>query len=324
MATTKVEISPRTIVFTVGFLLLLWVTYQVRAIILLVFVSFILMTAVNPIVSLARRKKIPVLPVMFLIYVGVISLLSMVIASLVPAVLDQSKSLIHNMPSYISSLQNTFNIKLDPGFGNDYLASIPSNLLRFAVGAFSNIIDVLAVFFISYYLTIERPSLHKYLVKLFTDGNAEGKAEAMIIAVERKVGGWVRGELFLMAIIGLMTYTGLVLLKIPYALPLGVLAGMLEAVPNIGPIFAAIPAILIALTISPFIALGVTALSILIQQLENNLIVPKVMQSATGTKPLVTILILLIGYTLGGIPGAVLAMPLFLTANTVYSHVNNQ
>ena len=170
----------------------------------------------------------------------------------------------------------------------------------------------------SYYLVLERPNLHKYLLKLFDDKEAEAKAEKLVLDIEKQVGGWVRGELFLMLIIGVMTYLGLFLLGVPYALPLAVLAGLLELVPNLGPTMAAVPAIVIALTVSPVIALGTLILSIVIQQLENNLIVPKVMQSATGTEPLATIIVLLVGFTLGGIAGAVLSMPIYLTIQTVY------
>ncbi len=324
MPTTKVEISQKTIVFAFLFLLGMWVLYQVRGIIILIFVSFILMTAFNPIVNFARRKKIPVLPILFLIYIAVLAMLSLVVASLVPAVVDQSKALGASLPGIIASLEGTLNVKIDPAFGNSYLASAPSNLLRFAAGAFSNILNILAIFFITYYLIVERPSLHRYLTRLFSDGNAEKKAEDMIVSVERQVGGWVRGELFLMIVIGAMTYFGLLLLGIPYALPLSVLAGILELVPNLGPIIAAIPAILIGLTLSPMVGLGATIMSVLIQQLENNLIVPRIMQSATGTKPLITILVLLVGYTLGGAMGAVLSMPLYLASQTVYEHLSRR
>jgi predicted PurR-regulated permease PerM len=155
------------------------------------------------------------------------------------------------------------------------------------------------------------------LLRFFPNHNAESRAEALVLAVEKQVGGWVRGELVLMLIIGVLTYVGLILLGIPYALPLAVLAGLLEAVPNLGPTIAAIPVILMGLTISPLIGLGGLLQSIVIQQLENNLIVPKVMQSATGTQPLVTILVLLVGFTLGGVAGAILSMPIFLTVQTV-------
>jgi predicted PurR-regulated permease PerM len=93
-------------------------------------------------------------------------------------------------------------------------------------------------------------------------------------------------------------------------------------VPKLGPTIAAIPAILIGFSVPPIVGLGTLILSIVIQQLENNLIVPKVMQSATGTNPLITMLVLLVGFTLGGIMGAILSMPLYLTGITVYKAFN--
>jgi predicted PurR-regulated permease PerM len=317
METKKVEISQKTIVFTFSLVLGLWFIYQVRSIIVLLFIAFILMTAVNPVIKLAKKIKIPTIIVMLVIYFGLIALISTVIASLVPAVVQQTKDLTLVLPTYMHNLEDMFNAQFDPNVVGNYLSSVPSNLLKIAAGAFSNIMNILALFFMSYYLVLERPNLHRYLLRFFDNRNAESRAEALVIAVERQVGGWVRGELFLMAIIGLMTYLGLQALGIPYALPLAVIAGLLEAVPNLGPTIAAIPAILIGLTVSPYVGLGALILSIVIQQLENNLIVPKIMESATGTEPLVTILVLLVGFTLGGVTGAILAMPIYLTIKTV-------
>lgn len=322
MRPQKIEISQKTIIFTVGFLLFLWFLYQIRSIIVLLFISFILMTAVHPLVKLARKVKIPVLAVMLVVYVGIIALLSTVVASLAPAVVSQTRGLTQALPTYLHSLEDVLNTQFDPSLIGSYLNSVPTNILKLAAGAASNILNILAVFFMGYYLVVERPHLHKYLTRFFPEHNAEARAESLIHAVEHRVGGWVTGELTLMLVIGLMTYVGLILLGIPYALPLAILAGLLEAVPNIGPTISAIPAILIGLTISPLIALGALAMSILIQQLENNLIVPKIMQSATGTKPLVTILVLLTGVTLGGVVGAILAMPIFLAIQTVISEFN--
>lgn len=317
METKKVEISQKTIIFTFSLILGLWFIYQVRSIIILLFIAFILMTAVNPVIKLAKKIKIPTIIVMLVIYFGLIALISTVIASLVPAVVQQTKDLTLVLPTYMHNLEDMFNAQFDPNVVGNYLSSVPSNLLKIAAGAFSNIMNILALFFMSYYLVLERPNLHRYLLRFFDNRNAESRAEALVIAVERQVGGWVRGELFLMAIIGLMTYLGLQALGIPYALPLAVIAGLLEAVPNLGPTIAAIPAILIGLTVSPYVGLGALILSIVIQQLENNLIVPKIMESATGTEPLVTILVLLVGFTLGGVTGAILAMPIYLTIKTV-------
>lgn len=317
METQKIEITSKTIFFTIGSLLSIWFLYQIRSIIVLLFIAFILMTAVTPLIKLASKIKIPTILVMLVVYFGLIALVSTVIASLVPAVVEQTKDITAILPTYMHNLENIFNTRLDTNVAGSYLSSIPSNLLKIAAGAFSNIMNILALFFMSYYLVLERPRLHHYLLRFFPNHNAEEKAEALVLAVEKQVGGWVRGELILMLIIGVLTYIGLILLGIPYALPLAVLAGLLEAVPNLGPTIAAIPVILMGLTISPIIGLGGLLLSILIQQLENNWIVPKVMESATGTQPLVTILVLLVGFTLGGVAGAILAMPIYLTIKTV-------
>lgn len=318
MTSYKVEISPKTILTFLGILLSGYVIYQIRGILLLLFISFILMTAVNPIIRRTQKLKIPVIVIMLIIYVGIITLISTVIASLIPAVVQQTRGLAQTFPTYLHNLESVFSVQFDPSVVGDYLSSIPSNILKLASGAFNNILNVMAIFFMAYYLVLDRPNLHKYLVRLFNHNNdAEAQAEKLVLDIEHIVGGWVRGELLLMGVIGAMTYLGLILLGIPYALPLAVLAGLLEAVPNIGPTIAAIPAIIIGFTISPIVGIGALAMSILIQQLENNLIVPKIMESATGTAPLVTILVLLVGYTLGGIAGAVLGMPLYLTVLTI-------
>ncbi len=322
MQTQKIEISQKTIIFTVFLLLSLWILYQVRSIIVLLFIAFILMTAVNPLVRLAKKIKIPTIVVMLVVYFGMIALISTVVASLVPALVQQTKDLTLVLPTYMHNLENIFNAQFDPNVAGSYLNSIPSNLLRIAAGAFSNVMNILALFFMTYYLVLERPKLHRYFLRFFENHDGEERAEKLVFAVEQQVGGWVRGEILLMIIIGLMTYIGLIVLGIPYALPLAVIAGLLEAVPNLGPTIAAIPAILLGLTVSPYIALGALALSIIIQQLENNLIVPKIMQSTTGTQPLVTIIVLLVGFTLGGIAGAVLSMPIFLTIQTVIKAFN--
>src|SRR5690606_25972552 len=110
------------------------------------------------------------------------------------------------------------------------------------------------------------------------------------------------------------TYVGLMLLGVPYAVPLAIIAGLLEIIPNIGPTISAIPAILVPLLVmhDPVTALFVAALYIIIQQVENNVLVPKIMQSAVGIHPLITILLIIIGLKLSGVAGAILAVPLFL------------
>jgi predicted PurR-regulated permease PerM len=139
----------------------------------------------------------------------------------------------------------------------------------------------------------------------------------IVFHIETKLGNWIRAELLLMTAIGTMTYIGLVLLGIDTALPLALLAGMLEIIPSIGPIISAVPAVIIALVIHPLLGLSTIALYFLIQFLENNLLVPQIMQKTTGVNPLISLLGLMVGFRLGGTVGAVLAIPTILVIQTL-------
>jgi predicted PurR-regulated permease PerM len=191
------------------------------------------------------------------------------------------------------------------------LTSVP-RIVGIIVSAFSSVLYIVSLFAITFYLLLERKQLHHYLKFLFAS-EAEAKAEKFVGQIEQKIGGWVRGELMLMTIVGVTTFIGLALLRIPFALPLALLAGVLELLPNVGPTVSAIPAIIIAYLVGSWpLALFTLALYILIQQLENHLIVPQVMRAAVGINPVITILIMLTGFKLAGVSGAILAIPVYI------------
>jgi len=114
-------------------------------------------------------------------------------------------------------------------------------------------------------------------------------------------------------LVGTFTYLGLLILGIPFALPLALLAGVLEIIPYIGPIIAAIPAVLVGLSISPLMGLAVASLAFLIQQFENYLFVPKVMEKSVGVSPIITLVALVIGLRLAGVVGIIVSVPLVIT-----------
>lgn len=123
--------------------------------------------------------------------------------------------------------------------------------------------------------------------------------------------------------IGFFTWIALSLVGLNYALPLALLAGFLEIVPTIGPILAAIPAVIVALTISPTMGLVVTGIYIVIQLLENNIIVPKIMQHAVGLNPVVIIIAILVGAELLGITGALLSLPFVSFVTVIFNSLQN-
>ena len=120
-----------------------------------------------------------------------------------------------------------------------------------------------------------------------------------------------------MFVVGTMTYIGLNIIGMKYALALAVLAGLLEVIPSLGPIASSIPAILIGLSYSPIMGLYSTILYLIVQQLENNLVVPIVMKKATGLHPIITLIAMVVGGKLAGIMGVLLAVPSTIFIETI-------
>lgn len=320
MLTTRIEISYRTIVFTVVFLLSLWLLYTIRAVLIALFISLILMSALNPMVARLQKRRIPRAIAILIVFAIITLFLSAIIAAVIPPLVDQTKSLINQIPAILEKFGG---LPINQQVISDQLGSVPGNIARLVIGTFSNLIALFTLFVLTYYLLSERGNLHRYLPIFFGSEDTEKKAEEFLNSLEHQIGSWVRGELTLMVAIGLLTYMGLRILGVSFALPLAILAGLLEIIPNIGPVISAVPAVLIALTISPITALATVALYFLVQQFENGVIVPKVMQKAVGVKPLITIIALMTGAKLGGFLGAILAIPGYLVLRVIVEEIYN-
>lgn len=317
---SKIEISHRTIIFTVFFLIFLYLLFLIRQILAVLFVAFILMSALNPTISRLERFKIPRGLSIIFIYLLILVVFGLTIAGVVPPLVDQTSLLISRLPQYTQALGL-------PAFDHNFLTnqlnqlgSLPANLLKITMGVFSNLLGIIILAVVTFYLLIERKNLDRYLYFLFgPDG--EKKAQRFVDELEKKLGSWIRAQLALMIIVGVMSYLGLRLLGVEFALPLALLAGILEIIPNIGPTIAAVPAVLAGLAVSPIMGLAVAALYFLIQQIENSLIVPQVMAKETGLNPLITLVSLIIGFRLAGMVGAILAIPVVLMIQVVASEI---
>jgi len=316
----KVEISHRTIIFTVFFLILLAFLWQIRQIIIGLFVALILMAAINPAIDRMEKMKIPRVLGIFLIYILILALVGLVIAGVIPPLVDQTSTLIANAPKFIEGLGI---LNIDQWIIEaqiQQLGSIPANLVKISVEILTNMVVIVALLVITFYLLLERKNLDRYLHILF-GGDGERKAEKFIDEMEKKIGSWIRAQLFSMIIIGMMSYFGLRLLGIDFALPLALLAGLFEIIPNIGPVIASVPAILAGLAISPLMALAVAALYFLIQQIESSVIYPQIVAREVGVNPLITIISLAVGFKLGGILGVILAVPFVLLIQVIASEL---
>jgi len=322
MKIRKIEISPKTIIFTVVFLLALAFFWQIRDILVMLFISFVLMHAINPLVCQLQKIKIPRILAIVIVYFLVFGVISFCIAGIVPILIEQTTGLINILPQIAENIkifgQNSFfsdnNINITSQL--KALESIPTNIVQIAISIGSNVFTALMIFVITFYLLLEKKNFPKYGDEVFGE---KGKTRFLKIMdnLESNLGSWVSAELLLMTIIGLLSYFGYLALGLKYAVPLAIIAGLLEAVPNIGPIIATIIASLVGLTISPLIALFTLIFGILVQQLENNFIVPKIMKKTIGLNPIITIVLITAGGKLAGIGGALLAIPLFLTIRAI-------
>lgn len=312
--TSKVEISHRTIIFTVFFLIGLWFLVRIKDILLLLFIAFILMSALRPLVDKLEKWKLPRPLAILLIYALVFGVFGLSFAGIVPSLVLQSSRFFQQFPDFVARVLPYWNV--DARSFTQQLAPLSENVLRLTLGIFSNFLTIVTILVVTFYLLLERKHTESYLVAIMGEEAAQ-RIFTIVKEVEQRLGAWLHGQLLLMTIIGVFSYIGLTLLHVDYALPLSIIAGILEAMPMIGPIISAAPAILVAFATSPFLALSVTALYFLIQQTENHLIVPLVMKRSVGISPLFTIIALMIGGRLGGGLGAILAIPAVLVTQVV-------
>lgn len=302
----KVDISHKTIFFITAFLLALWVTFLMRDLLLILFVALILMSALSPVVNFLSRFKIPKGLGIAITYIIIIAIIGGVIALVLPTLIEQTTKLVINLPEFLGKAFDIANI--DRSVVQSELTNLSRNAFSITLAIFDNILTIIFLLVITFYLMLEKENIETRFSSLFV--GREERVRNLINDIQDKLGAWLRGQFILSLIIGLITYVGLIILNIPYAMPLALLAGVLEVVPTIGPIISSIPAIILAYTISPVWALGVGAMYFVIQQLENHLVVPQVMKRAVGLNPLVVILAIAIGGRLLGVIGALLAVPI--------------
>lgn len=316
----KIEISHKTIIFTVLFLASVWFVIYIKDIVIQLFVALLLMTVLNPFVVSLSKYKIPKPISILFSYILFFGFFGIAVASVVPALIEQTTNLVNGIPKYLqnSGLREYINDDMVREIVSQ-LGAIPSQIIKAGLSLLNNIFSVLSVAIFAFYLLLQRDKFDQNLEKLV--GKDRSKSVSLFVnKLEVNLGGWARGQFILMLLVGVLSYLGFLLLGIPYALPLAMLAGILEIVPYVGPIIAAVPVVILAFSISPFLGLAAIGLTVLIQQLENYVIVPKVMEKNAGVSPVVTLLALAVGFELAGIVGMIISVPLVVILQTFISH----
>lgn len=313
-----IDISHKTIFFITGFLLVLWSLYQITDVIVLLFIAIIFMSALSPIVNVLEKIKVPRTLGIAIVYILVISLIAGLLTFIITPLIEETANLSVNLPQTLSKLFPA-NTLVDQQVIQQELTGLSKNLLQLSLAIFNNFLALISIAVLTFYLLLERDKLDGLIAQFFI--GHEERIKSTTKKIEEKLGAWMRGQLALSLIIGSAAFLALTILGVPYALPLAILAGAMEIVPVIGPIISSIPAILVAYTISPFSALLVGIAYFIIQQLENNLIVPQVMRKAVGLNPLIIILAVAIGGKLLGVSGALLAVPIAVVVQVITEEI---
>lgn len=314
----RLDNSTKTILRVVVILLALGFLWLIRDIVIIVLLGLVLASAMEPMAEYFTRYRIPRFVSVLATYIVVIGSFVVVVALMAPLVADQARVLAANLPTLAVELQARYpNLTLL--FGGANLSSIVdallsnsgfgSNLFDRTLGLFNGLVAIVTVLVVSFYLVAADRGMKRFVGDLVPK-QYQDTTVRLIAKIQKKMGLWVVGQFILSVFIFALTFIGLSLLGVEYALVLALIAGLLEVVPYIGPFVAAIPAVFFALIQSPPLVIGVIILYILIQKTEGYVLVPKIMEKTVGTSPLVVLLALLIGFKLAGILGVLLAVPL--------------
>lgn len=323
MAAQKVEVSFKTILYTIFLILSLIILWQIKDLVFSLFIAFIIAGALKPVADRLERYRIPRTLGVIFVYLLFILLIFNAFALIIPPLAIEMIHLFKNLPNIIKSTFPEFTKSLNFDFLSQYLPGITNQTFGFIRDIFSNVVFVTSTLFFGFYMTVEKNLTEKLLGNFFKQKDIK-RVSFIIEKAERRTSAWFWGEALLMFVVGIMSYIGLNLIGVKYALALAVLAGLLEVIPTLGPIMSAIPAILIGLSHSALLAVLALAVCFVVQQLENNLIVPIIMKRVVGIHPVVIMTALIVGGKLAGIIGVLLSVPAIIFVEAVIIEIKKQ
>jgi predicted PurR-regulated permease PerM len=303
---------------------LTWALYLVRNALLLIYISALVSIGLAPLVVVIERRpvyrgrRLPRWAAILLIYVGFLAILVGLGVLVIPPLVDQARALWSALPGMLQRGQQWL---IDRGIlvqqlsfreamaqapvgGSDAVGTLVAAIWGFVGGVFG----LVTILILAFYLLLDAERFVRTFVRLFPPSERP-RVEDACRRVSRKVSAWLGGQLVLGGIIGGTAALGLFLMGVPYFYVLALIAGIGEMIPIVGPLLAAVPAVGVAFTVSPALAFGVAVFFFAQQQVENHVLVPKVMERQVGISAAAVIVALLVGGTLLGVVGAILAVP---------------
>lgn len=311
---------------TAGAVLLLWALYLLREQLLLIYVSGLFATGLAPLVRLIERRhllpvgprRLPRAAAILIIYAAVLGMAGGLVAAVLPLLVAQARQLWIDLPARLEAAERQlieWQVLPEAVTLKELLQSAPpgsadvvAGVLGAVWGFVGGVVGAVTILLLTFYLLVEAQSVFDTFVRLFPVG-ARPRVAEVSERVAAKISAWLGGQMLLGLVIGITTAVGLALMGVPYFYVLALIAGIGELVPMVGPLLAAIPAVIVAFTVAPGLALAVAAFFIVQQAVENNVLVPKVMGQQVGLNAVTVVVALAMGSELFGLIGAILAVP---------------
>ena len=304
--------------------LVVWLLYTVRGTLILVYISGMLAMGISPLVRMIERQRvipigtrIPRWVAILIIYAAIIGVLVLIGMLVVPPMIEQAEELWRTLPDRFVEAQRVLvriGILREPMTIGQAVQQAPASGATAATvfGAVRNVgggvFGVLTLLLLTFYMLVESREIFSFFVRLFPI-HQRARVATLSATVTEKVSAWLSGQVLLAGIIGLTSAIGLGLMGVPYFYVLALISAIGEMIPMVGPILAAVPAILVAVTVSPGLAIGVAVFFLIQQQLENSVLVPKIMGRQVGLNAVTVIVALGVGSELLGVVGAILSVP---------------
>jgi predicted PurR-regulated permease PerM len=315
-----------------------WLLYRFNQVFFTLFIAIVTGTVIRPLVNWFYQRGLSRTAGVILVYLLLLILLTGFLWLLFPLIFEQGSTLAREIPDYYQDLRawmvydpNQLLMRLGqllppalPNLnpiqqtGEEAVASA-GQVLGYIIMSAQVIFVVIVVMVLALYWTLDGPRMIKTLLLLIPQDQRETIGE-LISTMESKVGLYMAGQGVLCLVISIMALAAYLIIGLPNALVLALAAGVMEAVPMIGPLLGAVPAALVALSIAPDKLVWVIVATIVIQQLENSLLVPRIMRKAVGVNPFVTLLALFAFSSLFGLAGALMAIPIAAIIQLALNH----
>ena len=312
----------------ISVVLIFWLIYHFSQVVFILFISVVIGTVIRPAVAWLYSRGVPRMAGGIFVYLLLLTLLAGFVLLLFPLIAEQSGKIAASVPGYYQGLREWMVSNSNPLIEqlSEFLPvtlSVPGltqqsgqqmldsagQALGYVTSAANIAFTATAVLLLAFYWTLYGSRSIQSLVLLVPATQRE-RIRDLVSAMEMKVGAYVAGQGILCLIIGLLALVAYNLIGLPYPLVLALVAGVMEAVPMVGPLLGAIPAAIIALSIAPSKLVWVIVATVVIQQLENSLLVPRVMRKAVGVNPFVSLLAIFSFSSLFGVAGALMAIPI--------------